>query len=102
MPTALHSQTQLTFWFGGEVLPRKHGFPMKLRIPSARLKSATISTAAVGRPMPKIDSVDSEPAVGACALKRYRALPGSNYGWHFHDEGHKECLVLEGDLIMGD
>jgi len=31
-----------------------------------------------------------------------RALPGSDYGAHFHDEGHEECLVLEGDLIMGD
>jgi hypothetical protein len=31
-----------------------------------------------------------------------RALPGSNYASHFHDEGHEECLVLEGDLIMGD
>ncbi|MGH6842720.1 MAG: cupin domain-containing protein, partial [Methylocella sp.] len=31
-----------------------------------------------------------------------RALPGSNYGSHDHDEGHEECLVLEGDLIMGD
>jgi anti-sigma factor ChrR (cupin superfamily) len=31
-----------------------------------------------------------------------RALPGSNYGAHFHGEGHEECLVLEGDLIMGD
>jgi ChrR-like protein with cupin domain len=31
-----------------------------------------------------------------------RALPGSNYGAHFHAEGHEECLVLEGDLIMGD
>jgi hypothetical protein len=31
-----------------------------------------------------------------------RALPGSNYGPHFHAEGHEECLVLEGDLIMGD
>ena len=27
-------QTQLTFWFDGEVLPRKYGFPMKLRIPT--------------------------------------------------------------------
>jgi DMSO/TMAO reductase YedYZ molybdopterin-dependent catalytic subunit len=34
MPTALHPQTQLTFWFDGEVLPRKYGFPMKLRIPT--------------------------------------------------------------------
>jgi hypothetical protein len=31
-----------------------------------------------------------------------RALPGSNYDSHFHAEGHEECLVLEGDLIMGD
>ncbi len=31
-----------------------------------------------------------------------RALPGSNYHAHFHEEGHEECLVLEGDLIMGD
>jgi hypothetical protein len=31
-----------------------------------------------------------------------RALPGSIYDSHFHDEGHEECLVLEGDLIMGD
>ena len=21
---------------------------------------------------------------------------------HFHNEGHEECLVLEGDLTMGD
>jgi DMSO/TMAO reductase YedYZ molybdopterin-dependent catalytic subunit len=34
MPTALHPQTQLAFWFDGEVLPRKHGFPMKLRVPT--------------------------------------------------------------------
>src|ERR1700730_4906607 len=31
-----------------------------------------------------------------------RALPGSNYDAHFHAEGHEECLVLEGDLVMGD
>jgi anti-sigma factor ChrR (cupin superfamily) len=31
-----------------------------------------------------------------------RALPGATYESHFHDEGHEECLVLEGDLIMGD
>jgi DMSO/TMAO reductase YedYZ molybdopterin-dependent catalytic subunit len=34
MPTALHPQTQLTFWFDDEVLPRKYGFPMKLRVPT--------------------------------------------------------------------
>ncbi len=33
MPTALHPQTQLTFKFGDEILPRKYGFPMKCRIP---------------------------------------------------------------------
>jgi ChrR-like protein with cupin domain len=31
-----------------------------------------------------------------------RALPGATYESHFHDEGHEECLVLEGDLTMGD
>lgn len=34
MPTALHAQTQLTFWFDDAVLPRKYGFPMKLRVPT--------------------------------------------------------------------
>jgi ChrR Cupin-like domain len=31
-----------------------------------------------------------------------RALPGATYESHFHGEGHEECLVLEGDLVMGD
>jgi DMSO/TMAO reductase YedYZ molybdopterin-dependent catalytic subunit len=34
MPTALHPQTVLTFWFGDEILPAEFGFPMKLRIPT--------------------------------------------------------------------
>ena len=34
MPTALHPQTQLTFGFGGQILPPKYGFPMKLRVPT--------------------------------------------------------------------
>ena len=34
MPTALHPQTQLSFWFDDHVLPRAYGFPMKLRIPT--------------------------------------------------------------------
>jgi DMSO/TMAO reductase YedYZ molybdopterin-dependent catalytic subunit len=34
MPTALHPQTQLTFKFGDEILPRAYGFPMKCRIPT--------------------------------------------------------------------
>ena len=34
MATALHPQTQLSFKFGGEILPRKYGFPMKCRMPT--------------------------------------------------------------------
>ena len=34
MATALHPQTQMTFKFGDEILPRKYGFPMKIRIPT--------------------------------------------------------------------
>jgi DMSO/TMAO reductase YedYZ molybdopterin-dependent catalytic subunit len=34
MPTALHPQTQMTFRFDHDVLPRKYGFPMKIRIPT--------------------------------------------------------------------
>src|SRR5207244_1136744 len=34
MPTALHAQTQMTFKFGDEILPRKYGFPMKIRMPT--------------------------------------------------------------------
>jgi DMSO/TMAO reductase YedYZ molybdopterin-dependent catalytic subunit len=34
MPTALHPQTLLTFWFADEILPAEYGFPMKLRIPT--------------------------------------------------------------------
>lgn len=34
MPTALHPQTQLTLRFGNDILPRKYGFPMKLRMPT--------------------------------------------------------------------
>ena len=34
MRTALHPQTQMTFKFDDEVLPRKFGFPMKVRIPT--------------------------------------------------------------------
>lgn len=34
MASALHPQTQLTFWFDDQVLPRKYGFPIKLRIPT--------------------------------------------------------------------
>jgi len=34
MPTALHPQTQLTLTYDGETLPRRYGFPMKLRMPT--------------------------------------------------------------------
>ena len=34
MASALHAQTQLSFKFADEILPRKYGFPMKCRIPT--------------------------------------------------------------------
>ncbi len=34
MPTALHPQTQMTFKFDHQILPRAYGFPMKIRIPT--------------------------------------------------------------------
>jgi DMSO/TMAO reductase YedYZ molybdopterin-dependent catalytic subunit len=34
MPTALHPQTLLALTYAGETLPRKYGFPMKLRMPT--------------------------------------------------------------------
>jgi DMSO/TMAO reductase YedYZ molybdopterin-dependent catalytic subunit len=34
MATALHPQTQLTFKFDNQILPRKYGFPMKCRMPT--------------------------------------------------------------------
>jgi len=34
MPTALHQQTLLALSYDGQTLPRKYGFPMKLRIPT--------------------------------------------------------------------
>ena len=34
MATALHPQTQMTFQFDGQILPRKYGFPMKVRMPT--------------------------------------------------------------------
>jgi DMSO/TMAO reductase YedYZ molybdopterin-dependent catalytic subunit len=34
MPTALHPQTQMAFKFADEILPRKYGFPMKIRMPT--------------------------------------------------------------------
>jgi DMSO/TMAO reductase YedYZ molybdopterin-dependent catalytic subunit len=34
MPTALHPQTQMAFRFADDTLPRKYGFPMKIRIPT--------------------------------------------------------------------
>jgi DMSO/TMAO reductase YedYZ molybdopterin-dependent catalytic subunit len=34
MATALHPQTQLSFEFDSNILPREYGFPMKLRVPT--------------------------------------------------------------------
>ena len=34
MATALHPQTQMTFKFGDEILPRDYGYPMKIRVPT--------------------------------------------------------------------
>jgi DMSO/TMAO reductase YedYZ molybdopterin-dependent catalytic subunit len=34
MPTALHPQTQMTFKFDDQILPRAYGFPMKIRVPT--------------------------------------------------------------------
>lgn len=34
MQTALHPQTQMTFRFDGQVLPKAYGYPMKVRIPT--------------------------------------------------------------------
>jgi DMSO/TMAO reductase YedYZ molybdopterin-dependent catalytic subunit len=34
MPTALHPQTLMVFKFGNEVLPRRYGYPMKIRMPT--------------------------------------------------------------------
>ena len=34
MPTAMHPQTQMTFKFADQTLPRSYGFPMKIRIPT--------------------------------------------------------------------
>ncbi|SAL70020.1 molybdopterin-dependent oxidoreductase [Caballeronia humi] len=34
MPTALHSQTLLTFTYDGQQLPPRYGYPMKLRMPT--------------------------------------------------------------------
>jgi DMSO/TMAO reductase YedYZ molybdopterin-dependent catalytic subunit len=34
MPTALHPQTQMTFAFDGQTLPRAYGYPMKVRVPT--------------------------------------------------------------------
>jgi len=34
MPTALHSQTLLAFYYDGQILPPEYGYPMKLRMPT--------------------------------------------------------------------
>ncbi|TKT71149.1 molybdopterin-binding protein [Afipia massiliensis] len=34
MPSALHPQTQMTFRFDNQILPRAYGYPMKIRVPT--------------------------------------------------------------------
>jgi DMSO/TMAO reductase YedYZ molybdopterin-dependent catalytic subunit len=34
MPTAMHPQTQMSFKFDHQILPRAYGFPMKIRMPT--------------------------------------------------------------------
>ena len=34
MPTALHPQTQMTFKYDDQILPKAYGFPMKIRVPT--------------------------------------------------------------------
>lgn len=34
MPTALHAQTLLAFYYDGKILPPQYGYPMKLRMPT--------------------------------------------------------------------
>jgi DMSO/TMAO reductase YedYZ molybdopterin-dependent catalytic subunit len=34
MPTALHPQTLMVFKFANEILPRRYGYPMKIRMPT--------------------------------------------------------------------
>jgi len=34
MATAIHPQTIMALTYDGQILPRKYGFPMKLRIPT--------------------------------------------------------------------
>ena len=34
MQTAMHPQTQMTFKFDGQTLPRAYGYPMKVRVPT--------------------------------------------------------------------
>jgi DMSO/TMAO reductase YedYZ molybdopterin-dependent catalytic subunit len=34
MASALHPQTQMTFKFDNEILPRAYGYPMKIRVPT--------------------------------------------------------------------
>ena len=84
MPTALHPQTQLTLKFDHQTLPTAYGFPIKIRIPTklgfknpkhiGEIEIGNYSMAAVGRPMAIIGPAGSQPAVGACALKRYRLI----------------------------
>ena len=56
MPTALHPQTQMTFKFGDEILPRAYGYPMKIRVPTKlgfKNPKYVISMGVVAPPLPE-------------------------------------------------
>jgi DMSO/TMAO reductase YedYZ molybdopterin-dependent catalytic subunit len=49
VPTALHPQTIMAFTFADQVLPRRFGYPMKIRIPAKLgFKNPKIRPSAVG------------------------------------------------------
>ena len=76
MATALHPQTQLTFKFDDQILPRKYGFPMKMpHADQARLQEPeihhrdrtcrTTTPAATGRTRATTGSAGSSPSKSA-------------------------------------
>ena len=78
MATALHPQTQMTFKFDDQILPRKYGFPMKVpHADQARLQEPQIRHGDGGAP-------NNDPA----ATGRTRATTGSAELWT-----HQGCSV---------
>ena len=82
MPTALHPQTQMTFKFDDQILPRKYGFPMKVPHPDqARLQEPEVrdgdgrhqqlNPAATGKTRATTGSAEVEQT---CAAPRFETL----------------------------